>query len=104
MGIPTATSPVDTAGHGTHTSSTAAGRFVDGASALGQAAGTAVGMAPEAHLAMYKICTEFGCAGSDILAGIDAAIEEGADVLSLSSAAHRCPLTRTRSRWGHFRR
>ncbi|KAK8921650.1 Subtilisin-like protease [Platanthera zijinensis] len=91
MGIPTATSPVDTAGHGTHTSSTAAGRFVDGASALGQAAGTAVGMAPEAHLAMYKICTEFGCAGSDILAGIDAAIEEGVDILSLSLGGSSLP-------------
>ncbi|KAG0472548.1 hypothetical protein HPP92_014405 [Vanilla planifolia] len=76
--------PLDTIGHGTHTASTAVGRFVGNASALGNAAGTAVGMAPEAHLAVYKICTLFGCVGSDILAGLDAAVGDGADVLSLS--------------------
>ncbi|CAK9173114.1 unnamed protein product [Ilex paraguariensis] len=67
---------VDDNGHGTHTAST-------GANVFGNANGTAVGVAPLAHLAIYKVCS-LGCAESDILAGMDAAIEDGVDVLSIS--------------------
>ncbi|KAH7514048.1 hypothetical protein FEM48_Zijuj11G0047200 [Ziziphus jujuba var. spinosa] len=82
-----AEAPIDVDGHGTHTASTAAGGFVKNAEALGNAEGTAVGMAPYAHLAIYKVC--FGepgddCPESDILAGLEAAVEDGVDVLSLS--------------------
>lgn len=76
--------PVDDEGHGTHTASTAAGNFVGNAAVFGTAKGTAAGMAPLAHLSIYKVCTEDGCAESDILAAMDAAIEDGVDVLSLS--------------------
>ncbi|KAL8064353.1 hypothetical protein ABFX02_01G084000 [Erythranthe guttata] len=76
--------PVDDEGHGTHTASTAAGNFVQGANVFGMANGTAVGIAPRAHLAMYKVCSEDGCAEADILAAMDAAIEDGVHVLSLS--------------------
>ncbi|PWA80935.1 subtilase family protein [Artemisia annua] len=50
----------DEEGHGTHTSITAARNFVVGANALGNYNGTAAGMAPFAHLAMYKVCDENG--------------------------------------------
>ncbi|KAH9743175.1 hypothetical protein KPL70_003216 [Citrus sinensis] len=78
--------PIDDGGHGTHTSSTAAGTFVNGANRLGEANGTAVGMAPLAHFAMYKTCDDYAdnCPESSVNAALDAAIEDGVDVLSLS--------------------
>ncbi|CAN0908689.1 Subtilisin-like protease [Linum grandiflorum] len=75
----------DDDGHGTHTSSTAAGNAIPWANAFGEANGTAVGMAPLAHVAMYKVCNEkSGCTGAAILAGMDSAVSDGVDVLSLS--------------------
>ncbi|CAN0840920.1 Subtilisin-like protease 3 [Linum grandiflorum] len=71
--------------HGTHTAGEAAGTAVEGANVFGQADGTAMGIAPFAHLAMYKVCTtNVECFESTVLAGMDAAIEDGVDVLSLS--------------------
>ncbi|KAJ8633659.1 hypothetical protein MRB53_026995 [Persea americana] len=91
LGRPTAEAPVDDEGHGTHTSSTAAGAFVKNVSIFGNADGTAVGMAPLAHLAMYKVCFSGGCPDSDILAGLDAAVEDNVDVLSLSIGGFSVP-------------
>lgn len=76
--------PFDDVGHGTHTASTAAGRLVQGANVFGNAKGTATGMAPDAHLAIYKVCSSSGCPESATLAGMDAAVEDGVDVLSIS--------------------
>ncbi|KAK7389239.1 hypothetical protein VNO78_24077 [Psophocarpus tetragonolobus] len=76
--------PIDEDGHGTHTASTAAGAFVDYADVLGNAKGTAAGIAPYAHLATYKVCVKGYCHESDILAALDAAVEDGVDVLSIS--------------------
>ncbi|NP_001312294.1 subtilisin-like protease SBT1.7 precursor [Nicotiana tabacum] len=77
-------SPIDDNGHGTHTAGTAAGGFVKGANVFGNANGTAVGIAPLAHLAIYKVCDSFGCSDSGILSAMDAAIDDGVDILSLS--------------------
>ncbi|KAK9059258.1 hypothetical protein SSX86_021877 [Deinandra increscens subsp. villosa] len=81
----------DQDGHGTHTSSTAGGNFVYNASVFGNARGTAVGMAPLAHVAMYRVCTDDDCRESAILAGMDVAVEDGVDVLSLSLGGESLP-------------
>ncbi|XP_020599358.1 LOW QUALITY PROTEIN: subtilisin-like protease SBT1.2 [Phalaenopsis equestris] len=96
-------SPRDAHGHGTHTSSTAGGASVSGASVLGAGAGTATGMAPGAHIAVYKVCWYNGCYSSDILAGMDDAVHDGVDVLSLSLGGFPMPLFEDSIAIGSFR-
>lgn len=86
-------SPRDGAGHGSHTASTAAGNFGVKASVSGVDLGTISGVAPAAKIAMYKACyegpdpavtTDDICALSDLVAAIDAAVEDGVDVINYS--------------------
>ncbi|PRQ36280.1 putative tripeptidyl-peptidase II [Rosa chinensis] len=80
-------SPRDAHGHGTHTASTAAGSFVTNVSYKGLGHGTVRGGAPNARLAIYKVCWNVlvsPCSGADILKAFDEAIHDGVDVLSLS--------------------
>ncbi|KAH8497975.1 hypothetical protein H0E87_017038 [Populus deltoides] len=81
---PDENTPVDDEGHGTHTSSTVAGISVEGASLYGLGQGTARGGVPSSRLAIYKVCYEDGCSDMDIMAAFDDAIQDGADMISLS--------------------
>ena len=82
-------SPLDAGGHGTHTASTAAGNSGVVATIAGQERGTISGMAPGAHVAAYKACWDgadgtSGCATSDTVAAINAAVLDGVDVINYS--------------------
>ncbi|XP_057981290.1 subtilisin-like protease SBT4.14 [Malania oleifera] len=82
-------SPVDVEGHGTHTSSTLAGNAIANASLSGLAQGVARGAVPWARVAMYKVCwLGSDCAEVDVLAGFDAAIHDGVDVISVSAGGN----------------
>ncbi|KAG2646355.1 hypothetical protein PVAP13_2KG492700 [Panicum virgatum] len=74
-------SPRDKLGHGTHVASTAAGSEVPDTGFLMFARGTARGVAPKARISMYKLSV---MAMAEIVAGIDAAVKDGVDIISLS--------------------
>lgn len=74
----------DDNGHGTHTSSTAAGNGGVPSSVLGIPRGLISGIAPRAHVIMYRVCADQGCFASDSTAAVEQAILDGVDVINFS--------------------
>ena len=79
----------DVDGHGTHTTTTAAGNRVD-ASIFGTRVGRVEGMASGARVAAYKACwlrpgdQRASCNTSDLASAIDAAVADGVDIINYS--------------------
>ena len=76
----------DADGHGSHTTSTAAGNGGVDASIFGVPRGTISGVAPRAHVIMYAVCAgESGsCFVSDSVAAAEQALIDGVDVINFS--------------------
>jgi subtilisin family serine protease len=83
----------DTDGHGSHTSSTAAGNFGVEVVIDGKDLGNASGMAPQARVAIYKVCwgrgEAGGCQTPDLVQGIEDAMADGVDVINYSISGSR---------------
>jgi subtilisin family serine protease len=81
----------DSNGHGTHTSTTAAGGPVAHANPLGIDRGAIHGIAPGAHVAVYKVCGEQGCFSSDSARAVAQAILDGVDAINFSISGGEDP-------------
>lgn len=94
--------PAGLGGHGTHTSTTAAGNdMVPAVAGNGAPLGVRTGMAPRARLAVYKVCWSYQpgnsdpgntCFSSDSVAAIEAAVADGVDVLNFSISGGETPV------------
>jgi subtilisin family serine protease len=82
-------SPRDAAGHGTHIATIVAGNSTT-ATLFGTRIATISGIAPRAHIAVYKACwlrpgiDEAHCATSDLARAIDDAVADGVDIINYS--------------------
>ena len=83
----------DSNGHGTHTTSTAAGSIVDSAPIFGIERGPISGVAPGAWVIEYKVCGLEGCFPSDSAAAVAQAILDGVDVINFSISGGSSPFT-----------
>jgi subtilisin family serine protease len=83
----------DSDGHGTHTSTTAAGGPVAHADPLGIDRGAIHGIAPGAHVAVYKVCGPQGCFQSDSVAAVAQAILDGVRAINFSISGGVDPYT-----------
>lgn len=83
----------DSEGHGTHTASTAAGNGGVDASIFGVPRGTVSGVAPRAHVIMYRVCGDEGCYNSDSIRAVQQAVLDEADVVNFSIGGGSNPYT-----------
>jgi hypothetical protein len=87
------TSARDSGGHGTHTTSTAAGDIVASTPIFGIERGPISGVAPGAWVIEYKVCGLEGCFSSDSAAAVQQAVKDGADVINFSISGGSNPYT-----------
>ena len=98
----------DSEGHGSHTTSTAAGNHGVPATLNGGAFGNISGMAPRARIAVYKACFTFSipmygaaytnvnvCPDSDSVAAVEQAVKDGVQVINFSVSGGTDTLTAT---------
>ena len=83
----------DDDGHGTHTSSTAAGNAGVAASIFGIQRGIVSGVSPRSHVIMYRVCGLDGCFSSDSAAAVEQAILDGVDAINFSISGGANPYT-----------
>ncbi|MER7133542.1 S8 family serine peptidase [Streptosporangium saharense] len=81
----------DSNGHGTHTATTAAGGPVADATLLGISRGPLHGVAPAAHVSVYKVCGQQGCFPSDAAQAVGRAILDGVQVINYSVSGGASP-------------
>jgi Subtilase family/PA domain/Fibronectin type-III domain len=86
-------SPRDSEGHGTHTTTTAAGDCVSSAVLYGVERGPVCGIAPGAHVIEYRVCLSQGCFGADSVAAVEQAIADGVNVINFSISGGADPYT-----------
>lgn len=83
-------SPRDDTGHGTQVASLAAGNAGVSIEIGNREHGRYSGVAPQSRLAIYKACwtapdpAHDGCSTADLVSAVDAAVDDGVDVLNLS--------------------
>ena len=97
-----AVSPRNQDGHGTQTTSTAAESPMTNASLFDYTIGTMRRMATHARIAMYKVCWNSMCYGSNILASLDWAIKDGVNIISLSAGGGSNPYFKDPITFGAF--
>src|SRR5262249_24806360 len=91
MPVGSFTSARDDIGHGTHTSSTAAGNGNVTATLLGIERGKVSGIAPRAHVIPHRVCGEDGCLPSYAVGAIEQASDDGVDVINYSIGGTAAP-------------
>ncbi len=74
----------DPEGHGTHTTTTAAGDCVASAMLYGVERGPVCGIAPGARVIQYRVCLAQGCFSSDSVSAVAQAIADGVSVINYS--------------------